>query len=220
MSRALTNKVKKETMTIIAKLIPDGRVIDRKEIGSRDHQILSWASKDHVDKEDHTANWYGIFKDEKERIFAEPDRYMLLFTTGRTDTLFLIPAREFKERIMPYIRVTSEGGFFFLVRKYEDGYFLPVDYVPKEKRNEVSEPGVNLSKYVNNLDIIGSTYEEYRKNIPQKTIAVPTEQKIETRPQDVSIAEMIQKVSAEDPTFLIKSIEEKLIILRYHQLKK
>jgi len=208
MAKEKTNKVKKEVMTRICEIIPHANLIDRKTIKAPNYTIAVWASKDYDTEPADAANWYGIFSSEIDKV-KNSERTAFLFTTGDTKNFLLIPFNEFN-KLMPHLRATKEG-FFFLVHRQNDRWFIPLSYIQKDKRHEVSENGISLDKYVNNLSFIGSDYTEYSKDFEEKKTTVAPE------PDDT--IQMIRDIADKDPLFFTKSNEEKLIIIRYNQIK-
>ena len=204
MSRRNTSKVKKNVMEGIAKLLPNSRIIGRKLIKTKDKLIKCWASRDYGrDKEKH--NWYGIFNEE---LIDDPEKTVLLFTTEDEKNFMIIPLRKFLEEIKPYLRITSEGFFFLVVRK-ENNWLLPKDYIPKSLRAEIIGDGVGLNEYVNNLSYLGVSYSEYLKLFRSDNVK-------NAEIEDINL--MIKLIAEKDPSFLAKSTEEKLIIIRYKQI--
>ena len=205
MSRKDTSKVKRNIMEGIAKTVPNGQIISRKLIKTRDKIMRCWASRNYGEgKEIH--NWYGIFNEDIE---GEPEKIILLFTTEDERNFLVVPLVDFLREIKPYLR-TTKGGYFFLVVRKENNWLLPKDYIPKDLRNEISGGGVQLNKYVNNLSFLGGSYDEYLSRFETEDIK-PVPQ--------TDITSMIKLIAEKDPSFLAKSTEEKLIIIRYHQIK-
>lgn len=207
MGRGETSNTKKEVMKKIAILMKDGIVVDRKQISNSQYTILAWASKDHT-TEGGLHNWYGFFEDDFK--IANPQKTLLLFTTGDAKNFLLIPFKDFEKEIKPFMR-TPSGGYFFLVRREGNDWFLPKDYIPKNIRDDIKGKGIMLNKYLNNLQPIGQSYNDYLKLISGN------------RPSSVSqdatdITAMIKLIAEKDPSFLAKSTEEKLIIIRYYQI--
>lgn len=206
MGRGETSNTKKEVMKKIATLIR-GNVVDRKQISNSQYTILVWASKDHTTGGLH--NWYGFFEDDFK--IANPQKTLLLFTTGDAKNFLLIPFKDFEKEIKPFMR-TPSGGYFFLVRREGTDWFLPKDYIPKNIRDDIKGKGIMLNKYLNNLLPIGQSYNDYLKLIDGN------------RPSSLSqevtdITSMIKLIAEKDPSFLAKSTEEKLIMIRYNQIK-
>ena len=205
MSRKNTSKVKKNIMEGIAKTVPNGQIISRKLIKTRDKMLKCWASRNYGEgKEVH--NWYGLFNEDLE---GEPEKTVLLFTTEDERDFLVVPLTDFLREIKPYLR-TTKGGYFFLVVRMENGWLLPKEYIPKNLRSEIKGEGIHLDKYVNNLSFLGGSYERYL-SLFEVTEAKPVSQ--------TDITSMIKLIAEKDPTFLAKSTEEKLIIIRYHQIK-
>ncbi len=98
-----------------------------------------------------------------------------------------------------------------MFRRDNQGWFLPTDYIPKDRRVGVSERGVPLDKYANNLSFLGGSYDDYLKIFESK--------KPVSEVEISDIASMVQLIAEKDPTFLAKSTEEKLIIIRHNQLR-
>ena len=205
MSRKDTSKVKRNIMEGIAKTVPNGQIISRKLIKTRDKILKCWASRNYGEgKEIH--NWYGLFNEDLE---GEPEKTVLLFTTEDERDFLVVPLTDFLREIKPYLR-TTKGGYFFLVVRMENGWLLPKEYITKNLRSEIKGEGIHLDKYVNNLSFLGGSYERYL-SLFEVTEAKPVSQ--------TDITSMIKLIAEKDPTFLAKSTEEKLIILRYHQIK-
>lgn len=205
MSRKNTSKVKINIMENIAKTVPNGQVISRKLIKIRDTLLKCWASRNYGEgKEIH--NWYGLFSEEIE---GEPEKTVLLFTTEDERNFLVVPLVDFLREIKPYLR-TTKGGYFFLVVRRDNNWLLPKDYIPKDLRNEIKGEGIHLDKYVNNLSFLGGSYERYL-SLFESTEAKPVPQ--------TEITSMIKLIAEKDPIFLAKSTEEKLIIIRYNQIK-
>ena len=87
---------------------------------------------------------------------------------------------------------------------------MPKDYIPKDLRDEIKGEGIHLDKYVNNLSFLGGSYEMYL-SLFEITETKPVSQ--------TDITSMIKLITEKDPTFFAKSTEEKLIIIRYYQIK-
>lgn len=208
MSRGKTTMVKKRVMGGITKVVPGAEVKGRKIIECPKNKILVWASRDY-EYEDETRRWYGFFKEEFKDI-KEPKKTVMLFTTGNTKEFLMIPFKAFEEEIMPYLR-TVVDGYFFLFSDDGKKCFVPLSYIPKKLRKEVGEGGIPLDKYVNNLSFVGGSYKEYKK-LFESAVAEPTAEAV-----DVTL--MIKAITEKDPSFFAKSIEEKLITLRYNLLK-
>lgn len=205
MSRKNTSKVKRNIMEGIAKTVPNGQIISRKLIKTRDKILKCWASRNYGEgKEIH--NWYGLFNEDLE---GESEKTVLLFTTEDERNFLIVPLANFLREIKPYLR-TTKGGYFFLVVRRENDWLLPKDYIPKDLRNEITGDGIQLNKYANNLSLLGGSYEEY--------LSFFETAEIKPVPQ-TDITSMIKAIAEKDPTFLAKSTEEKLIIIRYHQIK-
>ena len=140
----------------IAKTVPNGQVISRKLIKTRDKILRCWASRNYGEgKEIH--NWYGLFNED---LGGEPEKTILLFTTEDERNFLVIPLADFSKEIKPYLRTTKEGYFFLVVRR-ENNWLLPKDYIPKDLRTEIKGEGVQLNKYVNNLSFLDGSYKEY-----------------------------------------------------------
>lgn len=208
MGREETSNIKKRVMEGLVKVLPNARILNRKSIITRDKTIKVWASKDYEGTTS-VGNWYGFFSEEFEDL-KNPEKTLLLFTTGDTQNFLAIPFIDFEKYIKPILRTTEEG-YFFLFRRDNQGWFLPTDYIPKDRRVGVSERGVSLDKYANDLSFVGGSYEEYLKLFESKKIDLSAEKS--------DIASMIKLIAEKDPTFLANSTEEKLIIIRYHQIK-
>jgi len=208
MGREETSKVKKQVMEGLVKVLPNARILNRKTIISGDKTIKIWASKDYKGTTS-VGNWYGFFSEEIEDL-DKPERTLLLFTTGDAQNFLAIPFMDFEKYIKPILRIIKDG-YFFLFRRDNQGWFLPTDYIPKNRRVGVSERGIPLDKYVNDLSFVGGSYEEYLKLSESK--------KIDFSLEKLDITFMIKLIAEKDPTFLAKSTEEKLIIIRYHQIK-
>ena len=133
----------------------------------------------------------------------------MLFTTEDERNFLVVPLENFLQEIKPYLR-TTKGGYFFLVVRRENDWLLPKDYIPKDLRDEITGEGIQLNKYVNNLSFLGGSYEKYL-SLFEITEAKPVSQ--------TDITSMIKVIAEKDPTFLAKSTEEKLIIVRYHQIR-
>ncbi len=205
MSRRDTSKVKRNIMEGIAKIVPNGQIISRKLIKTRDKILKCWASRNYREgKEIH--NWYGLFNEDIE---GEPEKTMLLFTTEDERNFLVVPLADFLHEIKPYLR-TTKGGYFFLVVRRENNWLLPKDYIPKDLRKEIAGDGVQLNKFVNNLSFLGGSYEKY--------LSLLEAAEIKPMPQ-TDINSMIKVIAEKDISFLAKSTEEKLIIIRYHQIK-
>lgn len=205
MSRKNTSKVKRNIMEGIAKTVPNGEIISRKLIKTRDKVLKCWASRNYGEgKEVH--NWYGIFNEDIE---GEPEKTILLFTTEDERNFLIVPLADFLREIKPYLR-TTKGGYFFLVVRRGNDWLLPTDYVPKDLRNEITGEGIQLNKYVNNLSFLGGSYEKYLSLFERVEVKSP--------PQ-TDIISMIKVIAEKDPSFLAKSTEEKLIIIRYYQIR-
>ena len=186
----------------IAKTVPNGQVISRKLIKTRDKILRCWASRNYGEgKEIH--NWYGLFNED---LGGEPEKTILLFTTEDERNFLVIPLADFSKEIKPYLRTTKEGYFFLVVRR-ENNWLLPKDYIPKDLRTEIKGEGVQLNKYVNNLSFLDGSYERY--------VSLFETSEIKSVPQ-TDITSMIKLIAEKDPSFLAKSTEEKLIIIRYH----
>ena len=205
MSRRDTSKVKRNIMEGIAKTVPKGQVISRKLIKAGDKLLKCWASRNYGEgKEIH--NWYGLFNDD---IKGEPEKIILLFTTEDERNFLVVPLADFLREIKPYLR-TTKGGYFFLVVRRGNDWLLPIDYVPKDLRSEIKGNGIELNKYANNLSFLGGSYQRYLSLFETEEIK-PVQQ--------TDITSMIKAIAEKDPSFLAKSTEEKLIIIRYHQIK-
>ena len=57
MARDETNRVKRDVMKNIARLIPNSRIVGRKIIESQRNTVLVWASRDYKG-ESAVGNWY------------------------------------------------------------------------------------------------------------------------------------------------------------------
>ena len=205
MSRKNTSKVKRNIMEGIAKTVPNGQIISRKLIKTRDKILKCWASRNYGEgKEIH--NWYGLFNEDIE---GEPEKTILLFTTEDERNFLVVPLADFLREIKPYLRTTKEGYFFLVVRRGND-WLLPKEYIPKDLRDKITGDGIRLNKYVNNLSFLGGSYERY--------LSLFETVEIKPVPQ-TDITSMIKAIAEKDPSFLAKSTEEKLIIIRYHQIK-
>lgn len=188
----------------IAKAVSGGRVINRKLIKTKDATVKCWASRDYVEGKS-KRNWYGLFEEE----LKDEDGTVLLFTTGNEQDFLVIPISNFLKEIKPYLRTTTEG-YFFLVERDDKDWILPIEYIPKNLRAGIAGNGIKLSKYANNLSFLNSSYEKYLSYFVAAEInpVVP-----------LDITSMIRTIAEKDPTFLVKSTEEKLIVIRYHQIK-
>ena len=206
MSRKHTSKVKRNIMEGIVKTVPNGQIISRKIIKTRDKILKCWASRNYGEgKEIH--NWYGLFNEDLE---GEPEKTILLFTTEDERNFLIVPLADFLMEIKPYLR-TTKGGYFFLVVRRGNDWLLPKDYIPKDLRDEITGEGIQLNKYVNNLSFLGGSYERY--------LSLFETAEIKSVPQ-TDITSMIKAIAEKDPSFLAKSTEEKLIVIRYHQINK
>lgn len=204
MSRTNTSKIKKEVMLRISKLLPDSEVASRKLIKSPKKSIIVWASRDYSGEEG-VGNWYGFFEND----LAVKADTILLFTTGDVRNFLMISRSKFSEVIEPFLRRTR-GGYFFLIRRKNGSWFLPKDYVPLNLRSNIPDLGVDLTQFSNNLTDIGKSYDDYIGNI--KDIDIKSDN------ENTDLSAMIKLIADKDPTFLAKSTEEKIIIIRYNQL--
>ena len=205
MSRKNTSKVKRNIMEGIAKTVPNGQIISRKLIKTRDKILKCWASRNYGEGKE-IYNWYGIFNEDIE---DEPEKTILLFTTEDERNFLVVSLADFLREIKPYLR-TTKGGYFFLVVRRGNDWLLPTDYIPKDLRSKIKGNGIELNKYVNNLSFLGGSYQRY--------LSLFETEEIKPVPQ-MDITSMIKAIAEKDPTFLAKSTEEKLIIIRYHQIK-
>ena len=206
MSREETSKTKREVMANIARLIPDATIEGRKLIKTKKNFIRVWASRDYEDDGKGVHNWFGFFHEDLNM----DANNIMLFTTGNIKNFLMIPFEKFANEIKPYLRETTEG-YFFLIRREHGKWFLPNEYIPKEMRGQVNN-GIDLNKFVNNLAPIDLSYEEYLRlfdSKEHKSVNVNT----------ANLTSMIKEIAEKDPNFLAKSTEEKLIIIRYYQLK-
>lgn len=208
MGREDTTKIKKQVMEGLVKILPNARILNRKTIVSGDKILRIWASRDY-EGETSVGNWYGFFSEEFEDL-EQPKNTYLVFTTGSPQDFLIIPFMEFEKNIKPILRITKEG-YFFLFRRDNQGWFLPTDYIPKDRRVGISERGVPLDRYANNLSNVGGSYNKYLDLFQSK--------KMEVSVDILDIASMVKAIAEKDPAFLAKSTEEKLIIIRYHQIK-
>lgn len=206
MSREETNKIKREVMDNLAKIIPGSKVPDKKWIITPHHKIRVMASKDYKDSEIIRNNWYGLFKEDLD----DKNNNLLVFTTSDPKRLLVISLENFKKNILPYLR-PSKNGFFFLIRWENDRCYLPKEYIPKSLRDKIND-SIDLNEYKNNLSALGTNYGDYLKQFdykPKITVVTGTN----------DLTTMIKIIAEKDPTFLTKSTEEKLIIIRYNQIK-
>ena len=209
MGKEKTILIKKDLMKRIS-AAAEGEILDRKTIKTPKGNIYVWASRDYsVPNEEGINNWYGLYASDLEGI-ENPEKDFLLFTSGDPNYFLLMPFKKFQEEVMPYLRATKDNGYFFLIDRDQDRCILPKYYIKKDIRSRIEGEGIPLDQYVNNLKPLGISSQDIKTEdkAPKKTA--------EQEPKDLN--SMIRKIAEKDPTFLIRPTEEKLIIIRYHQL--
>jgi hypothetical protein len=206
-NKAKTNLIKKEIMNVVAKIIPGAKIVDRKWIKTSNKNIRIFASKDYENRDVDTRSWYGFFKED---LVQEPNKIMI-FTTGDIKRVLIISSNDFHKEILPYLRKAQDGCFFAVSWK-DNNCFIARKDIPSSLREEVDTEGIDMTKHINNFSILGTTYEKYLSHFNLK------EQTVNNGIADLGT--MIKTIAEKDPTFLTKSTEEKLIIIRYNQIKQ
>lgn len=135
---------------------------------------------------------------------------ILLLTTGETEKLLLMCFDDFNAKLRPYVRPTKDGGFFMNIKRKGDNWYIPIDYVPKKLRDKLGNKDINLSRYGNNLDLIGINKGDYLKEVGKEETTAPM--------PVLDNSQMIKYIAENDPSFFLKSTDEKLVTVRYHQL--
>jgi len=208
-SKRETNRIKREVMNNIIKVIPKAKILDKMTIETPKNIIKVFASRDYHRKK-YIGNFYGLINIYLNQIKKANKDVILLLITGRLDTFLMIPYKDTNDQLMPVIRKTKDGDIIS-PRRMDNNWIL---LIPKKEIKKFGKEYILLNKYVNNLSPVNGSYQQYLKILGKEK-----KPEFEEKQYKANKDEMEKDIEQQDPGYIDLPIEEKLIRLRYLLLK-